>query len=95
MPLVPPSDPGLCPDLQVARPDDFEGAVSSPVTFPEPWKVKFGGRAGKWHDVSVIGRAFCPGPDSREIVDIEWSARRERWTETYFAEPGKMRKRWK
>lgn len=95
---MPPADPRLCPALEVARPDDFTGAKPDPGPFPEPWRIKFGGGSDSsqddtWQDASVTARWFTP--DGREIVDVSWSARGERWTETYWADDEtKMIKRW-
>lgn len=98
---MPPTDQSLCPSLEVARPDDFKGARRDPGPFPEPWRIKFGGESDssqdgssqddRWQDACVTARWFT---GKREIVDVSWSARGERWTETYFAEAEKMRKKW-
>jgi hypothetical protein len=95
--IMPLHDPGLRPALEVARPDDFAGARRDPVPFPEPWRILFGGESDssqedRWHNASVTGRWHTP--DGREIIDVEWSVRGELWSETYFAQPKRMRKRW-
>jgi hypothetical protein len=94
---MPPRDPKLRPALEVARPGDFKGARHELAPFPEPWRILFGresdsSQEDKWQNANVTGRWYTP--DGREIVNVEWSARGERWTETYFAVEAKMIKRW-
>lgn len=99
---MPPTDPRLCPDLEVARPDDFKGAEPDPGPFPEPWSLLFGGGSDtsqegssqddRWQNASVTSRWFTP--DGREIIQVYWSARGELWSEMYFAVEAKMIKRW-
>lgn len=94
---MPPS-PRNRPALERALPGDFTGARADRVTFPdpviipEPWSVQFGGHAHEWHQVAVRYRWYLP--DGREIVNIEWSVSGMRQTETFFADPARMRKLW-
>lgn len=87
---MPPTDSKLRPALERVKPDDMRPGSSEPVLFPEPWKILFGD--GEMHDVSVTGRAGAAG--EREVVQVEWSARGELWSEWYYAVGAKMARRW-
>lgn len=87
---MPSADPKLCPALERALPDDIRPGSSEPVLFPEPWKILFGD--GEMHNASVTGRAAAAG--GREVVQVEWSARGELWSEWYYAVGAKMARRW-
>jgi hypothetical protein len=92
--MMPPTDPKLRPALERVKPDDMRPGSSEPVLFPEPWKILFGD--GEMHNVSVTGRAAAVAGREvvREVVQVEWSARGERWTGWYYTVGAKMIKRW-
>lgn len=83
---MPPRDPRLCPALETAPPDAVKNV--GVLSFPELWKVRFGGKAENWHAVRVTARNISP--PWREVVHCYWSIAGSTWTEDYFFDGSKM-----
>jgi hypothetical protein len=84
--LMPPRDPRLCPDLERARPADSTGD-SDYRSVREIREVLFGD--GEWREVQL--RAQWLDMAGRLVIQLEWSANRERWTEAYVSDPERVR----
>lgn len=78
--------PRLRPDLEVSRPADAAGQVRVPVP-PELWEVLFTG--GERHLVHV--RAWRKDVRGRDVIDVEWRADGGTWSDSFLANPAKMR----
>jgi hypothetical protein len=83
---MPPRDPRECPALERALPASIPGGseyrragVIATVLFGD----------GSWRDVLV--KAWLRDDRGRWVMQIEWSAGAERWTETYVYVAGKVR----
>lgn len=87
---MPPVDKRLAPDLETARPGDFDGCKTW-VVWRQPWTAALPSH-GEQRNVTVT--AWYEHPGGRWIAHVEWSAEGCLWTETYFADWTRLKPRW-